>query len=200
MRLRDRVRAHPVGAAILAALTLPIAIVSAGGVIESAWSLISNEPLIPWAGGWLRRSADDIAQLFLLVGFASVVLWMLFVQYKIFRVLNRPYEAEELPGDLQQIEGVLNAGTDFTLLLNVEGGRVGRSVTFSARQGERIVARNQRGRVNAADNRYELPLKAEQTRKLKTGYLLAQATVITDEGHRAPSSPVVVKTFGLIVS
>ena len=167
-------------------------------IIEAVWSLISSDPLIPWLGGRLVDAGDVTVKVALAIGLMAILGFTLVVQVRIMTSL-RQSSGPNLEETDVVTEHVLYAGADLTVDLSHEMARDAQRVSFSARQGRRVVAKNKLGMVDGANGRFRLPLAAEETRPLRDGYLFIQMSIITGEGNRTVAKPVAIATRQQVV-
>ena len=176
-------------AAVVSLVTL---LVAASGL----WALLSSEPIVPVALEWVRSLGDSALSLLLVISLAAVVGWMVWIQYQIFRAVSVPEIEDELPEGVVWGEGWLSANADTTLDLTEPIAATAQSVRFKAVQGRRVIVDDKEGEVDQRGQRFRLPFKVAETRRLKDGYLVVQATIITGEGNQTVTQRVAIKTHG----
>jgi hypothetical protein len=175
------------------------AIMVAAATVEGVAGLFTDQPVIPWFGGWLREWGHEMASVFAVAGLAALTAVLVKVNYRILRLLAE--SPDDLPAGVQMADAStwLNAGGDMTLELIEPAAVTARSVTFSARQGPKIIVRNKAGAIDKARSVFRLPFAAGETSKLRDGHVILQATITTGEGNRLVTNRLAFKAYGPLI-
>ncbi|MCH7582167.1 MAG: hypothetical protein IIC72_05975 [Acidobacteria bacterium] len=194
MSLWDRFKSRPVMASIVGIVTTAVAVASAFALLQAIWALFSSDPFFPVIGKWISQWSEPLTAFLLVVGLIALIGWMVYVQYMIFKTLNNPGGEEELTEDVIWADGWLVAGISQTVTLQLEEARTANSVSFTARQGTRRIVRDKPGELDSSNGIIGLPFEANETVKLKEGYLLIEAIIVSGEGKQVVTNRLAIKT------
>ena len=174
--------------------------------VGSVWGLFADDPFFPFVGDFIQDRYAEMSQLLAVVGIIAFAIWMVRVVLVIRGTAVAPRGDESLPPDVIVIEGEIMAGADKTLTLNMsrDGLPVGadpisgiQAAFFSASQGSRVIVQDREAQV--VGDTVRIPLDAEDTYRLRDGYLMIETRLITLEGNRTAFPLVAVATRGQLV-